>query len=287
MIARSYYRHSGACPPLGLLRGLVMGLVASVLLAAVYVAFRHYVRMIVLGTLVTILTGALAALAGLRGLKQGEVRNDAAANLVALLCGLATFYTAWVLWVALLLHRPGIGMVPLVEVTKHPSVLWDTIVWINERGTWAMRGDAEPVAGFKLWLVWGLEALCLVGMGVVVSASANDAYCEACRLWCAEEENIGLMAAGDLDETRRRLKGGDLPYFLGLGRPAENALNWLTVKLSTCPGCRGLHTLTIVAARQNTYANLRVQDIFKNPTLMNRLILDDAGAEAVRQATRA
>ena len=284
---RKYYRHSGICPLMGLLKGLALGLAASVLLAVVYVLFRHYVRMIVLGTLVTILTGALASLAGLRGLKHGRVRSDAAANLVALLCGLTTFYVAWILWVALLLHRPGIGMVPLIEVTKHPSVLWETILWINERGTWAMRGDSEPVAGLALWLVWGLEALSLVGMGVFVSLLTRDSYCEACQRWCEDEENIGLMAAGDLDETRRRLKDGDVSYFLALGRPAENALNWLTVKLTTCPGCCALHTLTVVAMRPNTLSSLRVQDMFKNPTLMNRLILDGAEAEAVRQATRA
>ncbi len=284
--AKRYYRHSGVCPPLGFLGGLTGGVVASALVALLYVAIAHYNRFVYLGLLLTFLAGALSAFAGMRGLKLGRVRNDAATHFTAAVCGLTTLYVAWILWVAILLHRPGIGLVPLVEVTKHPSILWETILWINERGTWSTRHGTEPVVGAMLWCVWGLEALCLAGIGVLASMTTKEAFCEACQVWCVKDDNIGFMAIGDADETRKRVKDADLRYLTGLGRPKEGDVAWLTVTLTSCPGCKGLHTLSVVASRQNSMRSLPVGDLFKNPMLLNGLIIDAAEAELVRLAAR-
>lgn len=286
---RRLYSHSGARPPAGLICGLACGAAAAVIVALVYALISQFNRFVYLEAVLAVCTGLLSAYACLWGLRLGSVRSDSAELILTAVSGVLTFYASWIFWVAMKLHRPGMGLVPFLDMLKHPAVFWDTVLWINQRGTWGFLSGSDPVTGASLWAVWGLEALCVIGGAALLSRMMRHWYCEQCRTWCVDESGIGNLAWTDVGTLRRHLRSGDIGYIRSLGRPKPDDTNWFKVKLSSCPACDSLHVLSLIAVNQNLFLmpwGAGVKDILWNPLVVNGLLVDDAEAAVIREAVR-
>jgi len=180
-----FYRHSGKFSPHGLALALIVPIAAGFLLGYVYAYLIKWIPFIYLNIFITAgYGGVIGFLAGWM-LRVGKVRNNALAGICGLLAGLAGLYLGWNGHVhayfedAPVLCQPG-------EILKGMGYLY-------AHGSWTLKG--EPVTGVILGIVWGVEALMIVGLStlmtyVMISGSLNSSTKEEAE----EERRFGVSS---------------------------------------------------------------------------------------------
>ena len=280
MKPRERYVHSGRFTLSGLLRGLVVGSFFGAGLAVAYAYAILYVPLA--GYITALLTGGFGLFLGVSiglPLKTGKTRNRRAAVLCALPVVLGAFYVSWAVWVFAFLRRSGGEGVPLQALLLHPRDLWDTIVQINAVGPWRLKG-LRPT-GAWLWALWGIEALTVIGLGLLGAQTTLDQpFCERCELWTEEEKELLALAPVDREELVRRLETDDLDTaFRKLGPPAEDNPKCLLVSLQSCPSCRELNALVVTSLERVT---IRKRDQVNRRSLLRDLLISRREADACR-----
>jgi hypothetical protein len=105
--------------------------------------------------------------------------------------------------------------------------------------------SGSKMNGGMVWVIWGFEALSLLGIAVVMGWKAvNAPYCERCNQWGNERKMLlpgvrradadGLLGAGDLDAVI------DLPL-----PPDGSATIALALTATLCPQCKETGFLTV------------------------------------------
>lgn len=171
----THYQHSGKAPLGGVSLTLAGGLVAGVILGAIYGFLIYWIPFVYINVFVTLGFGvALATAVGSLG-KIGKIRNNSVVTVLALIVSLVAYYVHWVVWVG--------GMTETQVVA--PDQLWAFVATINALGPWSIFGWTP--SGVSLWGIWGIEALLIVGLGAISARGLIDLpYCEATRQWTTE-----------------------------------------------------------------------------------------------------
>jgi hypothetical protein len=123
-------------------------------------------------------------------------------------------------------------------------------------------------------ILWGMTIW--YGRGRV-----KGAFCEACGVWCDEQE-LGVVAPAPLAQIRPQLEGGGLGALTGLevydirssgwaerigsSYDAGYQVDWLRVTIYDCPKCRKFATLNVIEVRlARTFWSGRVKTTFGTP----------------------
>jgi hypothetical protein len=219
--------------PATLLLGLVYGY------ADAYCPIAGWVSILIVGAY----TAAVSCAVGAAG-TFGKVRNSGFLALSGAAAGLLALYAGWAAFDAAILGRgappsePGPGY---LELLAHPTVVMRIASAIAEHGWYSIAG-ATP-SGLALWLLWGVEAVVIVGGTAAIAGSwqSDTVFCEACDQWCDDAERRPLLALpeGGVEALGPAVEGkpDGLALLERLAASAPSATTVLRVDLKRCPGC--------------------------------------------------
>jgi hypothetical protein len=270
-----FYQHTGKGGATGGVVMVLMALVATLVLAPLYVYGSIYIPFIYLNLLLCAgLGGAVGFAAGL-GATWSKVRSPGFVTVAGGLMGLNAAYAAWVYWVFVQSgHELWVfGLTDMIAV-------WEIVY---EDGTWSM-GGGDNVTGMALAAVWVIEAGMLVVLGAMgARMGMSDApFCEPCNAWAPNTESHSMLQPPEslgqsgLEQAIRRGQW-DVLHAVAPGR--RTARNFLEVERWTCAGCDDFDVMTLQAVTLTKDKN--DADKRKEQRFIDRIYLDDAGAEAV------
>ncbi len=176
MIPSTLYEHSGKAPVGGVLLTLVGGLIAGVVLGAIYGFLIFWSPFVYINAFITLGMGFVLAVSVGSLAKMGKIRNSGVVTVVALVVALVAYYVHWVVWVG----RMAEGL-----TVTDPGALWAFISTINAMGPWSIFGWTPT--GFALWAIWAIEAAVVVGIGTISAHGMTDVpFCETTGQWTTE-----------------------------------------------------------------------------------------------------
>jgi hypothetical protein len=286
-----YYQHSGRTPVASVLVAGIVGIAAAIVAGIIYAYIVDLVPYIKLRFIATMGFGAAVGFVTARIAKAGKVRSIPIGLAIV---GFATFvgyYVCWIVWIKLVLsealsNRPNFQLT-YSQLILSPPYLWDWITRINRFGIWLMsKGDKEPVKGAFLTCLWFVEAASIFGCSLAVAfyALREEMFCEACNRWCGKGTPIRRVEIGDPIRVRQTLEAHDFSYLDTLP-PTAGDRYWM-ITHDYCPGCNRLHALSV---KQNIITRNKKGAVAgqKKKTVVNRLLLEEAEAQSIRQGRSA
>lgn len=276
-----YYKHSGRFSVGGVAIGLAVGAVSSFLLAAIYSVGIILIPEVHLAALATIAFGGLIGVATGYGLVWGKVRNARVTSTAAGILSCCALYVSWAMWVHNVLRMERVRTARWTTLAARPAALWDLITMINHYGTWGLA-HGSPTTGWALWVIWSLEAVTVVGLGVLAAWGILHLrpFCETCGCWCGRAAKVLLAPPQDPGQLKRLMENNDLRALENLS-PAVKGSDHLIVQLNSCKHCCQFHTLSVtyMMIRRNKLGQAHVS----NTTLVKQLQIGPGEAEFVRQ----
>lgn len=269
-----YYEHSGTVPPLGLLLALLFGIIAAVFLAVIYGYAIFYIPFIYLNFFLTVGFGALVGYAVFLGAKVGKVRNPALVLACGALMGLFAEYAGWVSWMYAASKQQALLLAPLD--------VWGAINELSAKGAWSIFGLTP--SGFALWVVWGVEAIMIVGLAAIASWSSLKSlpFCERCRRWAEQKETMPRYEyLTNPDDFKKQLELGNQSAFKTMKRASGGLKQYAEVVLSNCSRCQqmplvGVDLVTVSVDTKGKESKSKKQ-------VVENLIADSATVEMIRQ----
>ena len=276
-----YYRHSGRFSVLGVLAGLAAGTVAAMVLSFAYAYALLYIPIVYASFFVCAAYGAAIGFASVACMVRFKMRNSAVMAGVTLLVTLVGFYFSWVVWLYGLLRRDGDNP-DLAFMLIQPTAIWELVLDVNAVGAWTMGRNGQAVTGIMLWVVWAAEAFFIfaVPVAIVLKAVAKP-FCEECETWCKEETGIAVLSLDETDSLREHMEAKDFAHLERIGPAPVGASHWLQLDLYVCPNCG--KTTTLSASEVKETVNRKGEKSTTTKTLVNRLLLDPAQRETLRQ----
>lgn len=159
---------------------LLFGLGAAVFLAAIYSAITFYNPFIYINVIGTGALGFAIGSAIAKGGEQGKIRNRMVLPIIGLLCALAAEYVSWVVFIA--------ALTDWTILLFDPGSIFSFMPMLAEKGYYSLAGS--DVSGVILWILWGIEALIVLGLTVVMSMSSERVFCESSGDWAEDEKDI-------------------------------------------------------------------------------------------------
>lgn len=215
--------------------------------------------------------GTLAAAA----LKRAHIRSTAAAFGFGAVSGVLALYGAWVSWLFAVFAYTGVVLNPMGIVSLAGALSVD--------GVWSIGSSGEPLHGWPLQAIWLLEAAIVAGAPMVMAlvAAHKDPYCESCRRWAADQEHVGpFTPISDVVRFRQRLEEGHFGVLGELGPSSLEAEAYSMIDLLRCPGCDGLHLMTV----RTGYVRIRdgKRELVETK-VVDRLRIDRESADLIHQ----
>lgn len=253
--ASGYYKHSGKIGALAIPLGFGGGIVGAIILGAVY--GQLMARIPVVGKITFLIAaavgagyGAIAALA----FRAGHGRNTAVGSIAVLLSALVGHYVAWASWLSVVLGRNSDNGPSMMDVLANPDAMMATISRISETGAWSVSGSAP--SGTMLWVLWGLEALIVIGCALALGASLamGGVYCESCNSWCKEEEGRVVLNPAPKDMVKQSLEQQNWSVLNQIGPLAQPGPS-LRLDLAYCPKCEKTHAVAVNALTPKSDGN--------------------------------
>jgi len=276
-----YYKHSGRFSLGGLVVAAVVGSAGALILAYIYARGIILIPEVKLAAISTLAFGGLVGVAVGYGLIWGKVRNVPVALAVSGAISTAALYVSWAMWVTTTLESQHVKNVSWTRLAQHPGVLWDLICMINRYGTWGIS-SGSATNGWALWLIWGLEAVFVIGMALFAGYAVlnHRPFCETCERWCTRGAKMVLAAPADVAQLKLQLEANDLRPLESLG-PGNKTADHLIAALDSCEQCRQFHsmTLTHVTIRRSKTGKTTVS----NTTIVQHLLIGPGQAETLRQ----
>jgi len=266
----TYYKHSGRAPVLGIVFGFLAGALISIPASYLYDYGIIEITIDKLRFLCTIGFGALIGAAAGLGLCWGKVRNNAAAAIIGAAASLAGLYISWGVWLIDIFER-GHWVSNPTRLLMHPGAVWQAILAINTTGTWAMEHDS-PTAGAALWAVWLIEALLIVGFGMLVTFGLvkRQPFCEKCEGWCSKTEKLYFAPTLPPVDVKTKLESRQFECLQQLGQGSARGSHFRVV-LHSCTSCGMLNTLTLIKAFPKD-----------QKVLIDKLLISSSEIDAVR-----
>jgi len=277
-----YYKHSGRFSLGGLVIAGFVGCVAAVILAYAYGRGIIYIPEVKLAAFAAIAFGCLVGVATGYGLVWGKIRNDRVGSLFSAGVSALALYLSWTVWVASTLESQHVQNLSWIALAERPGALWNVVCMINQYGTWGMS-SGSTTTGWALWIIWFLEAVCVIGGGAFVGLAVLRAhvFCESCGNWCKRGAKLMLAPPSpDVAQLKLQLEANDLHSLESLG-PGTKGTDHLDVALDSCPQCRQFHTMTVVHTMiQRSKAG---KPTVTNHTIVKHLLIGPGHAEILRQ----
>ncbi len=149
--------------------------------------------------------GVLTAMAA----RISKCRNPKLAAGLGFLVSLFALYSAWVLFLFVLLRRSGleVGWAFLPDMFISPAATWSLIKGLNADGWFSIAGGTP--SGIILWIFWAIEAIIIVLMVTIITHAAIDeeVFCENCRKWTETDPPLRLALPDDEDVIPRLIAG--------------------------------------------------------------------------------
>ena len=270
------YRHSGKFSSGGVAAALAVGAVAAYLLGWVYAYAGN-----LLGDATIIATFISAMIVGAvvgAALTVAKARNLKLAAGLGALTGLLAVYFDWAIWLHMMMAGAG-KQVSSFTFIAAPSLVWELIGAVNQRGVWSYRGF-HPT-GAALWILWGTEAAIIVATCTWAAYSMNseDPFCETCNEWTKAEKDVIWTAVLDphaMDNVFEFKNWDELAK-----HPVPDDGPELRIDLHICPKCKSFQTLL---ARRVEWKRSRGKREEKEATVVKHLIISPGDAERIRKA---
>jgi len=291
-----YYKHSGRFSTGGILIAFLVGLIVGLICGWLYAWLIHWNPFIYINFLAVFAFGAIVGFATEQSLESHKCRNVPVTGLTALLAALISYYTSWAIWLHAVSHLSTFAFL------LSPRAMWMTILMVNEVGTWSLRGSV--VKGLSLWVIWGLEAVCLLGFALytAVHSMQEATYCEGCDRFAKLREGACFVAAGKAPsiedkaafksycksfkqhaaEVKQHLESKDLLYVEQLGAVQEDAIAWYQLNLVTCPQCNMTNTLRVMQVRKKIEGK-KVKKETEESEVFRQLLLSSTEADNVKR----
>lgn len=238
---RQRYTHSGRVPPLGMVLGLGFGLVAALPISYLYDYGIIHVPSLKLRACFTVFFGILIGVAAGWGMVLGKVRNTRVAAATGTIASVVALYVSWAAWLILVFEEPY-SWIP--RLLPRPVAVWRLVRLVNVDGTWGTSGSATK--GIELWIIWGLEAVTVVGFGWLAAAQVmkNRPYCENCDHWCKKAGQLLIKPTMQPADLMTSLNEGGLG-FLAKATPATSKEPRYSLTWHSCTSCGALNTLSV------------------------------------------
>lgn len=241
-----YYQHSGAIGMGGLIVPIFAG-ISAIALGFGYGALMYFVPFIYIKFLFTLIAGGvLGAWVGQIG-KMAKVRNTTFMFFIGLACGCICLYISWGMWLSALLDFLNKN-VSVDKLLTNPQKMWAFIQLFAETGVWEIKGSVP--SGIVLWICWGIEALCLVGLTASMAAgkTADTPFCENCKKWLEQPQILSTRTAiANRAALKLELEAINYNSLLALSKADPNDAMFTEIQLLDCPGCKQNHYLSVTA----------------------------------------
>ncbi len=259
-------------PVVGAVSALVLGIAYSYI--SVYSPIAGWISLLFMAGFAVCL-GAAVAKAGV----VAKVRSAPFMKLAGITTGLLGLYVSWAAFEVALLGRSGMEDAPgLLDVLSSPVGVWEVALLINETGWYSIKG-ATPKGGV-LWVLWGIEAVVVVGGVFLMAPHAveGEVFCERCDRWCELRPLAGVLGLPENGEHLRRVAEGSVAALEGLPVVSTDQPDHLRLGVQACTLCRhGAYQVLLVQHSLDDKGNLQTSaegvsaQHVMDPTLLERL----------------
>jgi len=227
--------------------------------------------------LVLILTGSLWF---------SNIRNLPVATAFGVLTGCTAVYMDFVAFEYVLVNSKYFkGEIDLLPLVFNPSDVWEMACAIAEKGWYTIHlyysGEDFMPRGIILWICWTIEALCVFGLAVKEGAFSmirQEVFCEKCKEWTNNLENILTFKFANEDELKDRLKKQDSSVLNDVKRVEKRDPISYRCDLHLCETCKKMFTLTLtkISKTRDKKDNKKTKEktIFRN-LIINQNVFED------------
>lgn len=263
------YRHSGKLGS-GLTTVPLIGILSSVVLAIVYAYLDVYIPYV--GYISFVLTAGFALALGVvvsRAAVKANCRNVAFVRATGFVVGIIALYFAWVafLYALLNLNLDSDQRLSPIRMVLDPAGMWGAVARLGEHGYYSLGG--KQIQGTELWIVWGLEALIIVGGVVLLSTSgiAHQVFCERCMEWCNSLKGRMRLAVSHDERLYQRLACGDVAAMAAVPVVDPLVSPYIRVDLHRCPKCSetAVWQALLVTHQRNNKGELQQKEAIITP----------------------
>jgi hypothetical protein len=233
-----YYRHSGEFEVGGAVGMLAVGGAAGLACGAVYGYADAYIPFIYVMFLLTLGAGGLTGYVTALVARRGNVRNPVLNGIAGGLVGFVALYASWVAWIHAILGFRVLVLSPM-GILRVMSV-------VAQEGAWEVF-DTTPT-GATLYAIWGVEAAVVIGASAYMAWShlAGWPFCERCQTWTDPSKGFGpFESIAAPEEFRSRLEREDYTALVELVAAEDDANEFSSTEVWSCPECREVSFLTI------------------------------------------
>jgi hypothetical protein len=232
-----FYRHSGKFSPHGLALALIVPIAVGFPLGYVYAYLIKWIPFIYLNVFITAGYGGVVGFLAGWMLKFGKVRNNVLAVLCGLLAGISGLYLGWNGHIhAYFEDSPAFCL---------PAEILRGMKYLYEHGSWTLKG--ETITGVILAIVWGVEALMIIGLSTLVSyvMISGTPFCERTESWLDQEKKISTLEPFTQPAQLESFKAGDLSSLFQARAKSEGASTFGRLTIKHSPKCEEFFTVTV------------------------------------------
>ena len=199
------YSPSGVASASGVLKTVLFGILASLVLPAIYIIANRLIPNIWFAAISAGMLGLGLGFFIDLGVKIGKIRSVKVAVSIAIFCGLLAFYFQWVLFDELMYSEKGFTFNLSADDLKilakdifylftHPNILFKEIAGLNKVGTFRIEGSSN-VSGLMLWGIWFGEfvIIMLSILLAVLNGQVSQPFSELNDTWMKKRKQIAVI----------------------------------------------------------------------------------------------
>ena len=286
-----YYEESGKIGIIGPIYIIILGVVSSLVLGAIYGYAIFYIPFIYLNIFITMALGGFVGHAVAIGGKYGKVRNENALLLFGFIFGLFSEYISWVSWI----HAYSEQEVLIYS----PAVILEVMQELSVNGAWSIFGWTPT--GNWIYSIWSIEAIMIVGFSAILAMMNSVPFCEQCYKWVEEGETIEPLEPLDVTSelvgqwenenysSLKSLEESDLESDLESDFESDfesdseidfESDHYFRIELLQCPSCQDSNFMTIVEVEisEDSDGEEHVSEI----AVIQNLILTSSGFQKIK-----
>ncbi|MFY0601406.1 MAG: hypothetical protein JXR03_17155 [Cyclobacteriaceae bacterium] len=184
MIEEKFYKHSGKSSLPGFLIALGLGIFLAISLGFIYNSLIVLIPLIYINLFLCLGFGVLLGFSSIALGWIAKVRNTKQSLILSGIIGFIGFYFQWIAYFVFL----DSGELTIQSYQDNfdlfytPDLFIELILDVNKYGSWEMFGVVFK--GFPLWGIWGIEALIIIGIPVLlINKQAISPFSENLRKW--------------------------------------------------------------------------------------------------------
>ncbi len=230
------YKQSGKTGIAGPFTTFLFPAIVGSIIAVAYAYLIYWIPFIYLNFILTFVFGFFLAILVNAGAKAGHVRSVPVRFIFGGLGVLFAYYVHWVAWIAAL----GGGWI------LNPLELFPALKVIKLLGTWGIgRGEGTAVSGTFLLIIWIIEGLIILGVGILSSMMSDLIYCERCHRWTSVYDSLGGADVEGAEALFDGLDRGEAEILGTLKPVSPGASQYLKVDVCRCEKCQDLSAVTL------------------------------------------